>query len=68
MILRDDSETIKTLECGCETETQSFGTQVRLCKDHKHLAADLRLRSKPDFSEKRANDPTPNSGEVKHDD
>jgi hypothetical protein len=65
VILRDDDGMIKTLECGCETETRSFGTQVRLCKDHKHLAADPRLRSKPDFSAERANDPTPVDGEVK---
>jgi hypothetical protein len=50
-------EGITELECGCEVETRSFGAQVRLCREHKHLAVDPRLRDKPDFSAKTANDP-----------
>lgn len=50
-----EPEGINALECGCEVETRSFGTQVRLCSDHKHLAADTRLR--PNFSHEHANNP-----------
>lgn len=54
---------IETLPCGCEKETQSFGTKIRLCVDHIWILKRGTLL--PDFSWKRANDPTPSDRAAK---